>query len=306
MAVIDSQVVQLFCMLLFITIVSCFFIYHYSKGKDISDPDAKIQRLHTFYIAGILVFLVIELITSICMGNSGRDEILRYVSFAATVSSLIMSVVAIIFTIVYSSRGDEQYKKIDNASDKVSNSLIEFTKRTQDIDSTVSLFKETSDLLTGKMEAIISELKDVKSMTEEIKDTTQSNQANSESGDFSWDTEGKKHKNVLEQFIYSGSFNGNCALYACVLSKDSGKRFSMSDIPDGNPNAVNYRYGYIIAASALGLIDGEINRDDCLIKYYYPPIKELLEEDLKQSINKSNTEIRQSRFDAIKAFFGRD
>lgn len=306
--IIYSNWLHLVSMLLCIAVVACVFIRYYAKGKDIDDSDKKVQKLHTFYISGILVFIIIELVTGLCMRQGNSSEILSYVSFAATLSSLIMSIVAIIFTIVFSSRGDEQYKKIDRASDRVSESLSEFSKRTYDIDNSVSLFKEASDSLTKKMEAILSELRDVRSITEEIKDTTSNYKvdSDSESGGFSWDTDGKKSKKVLDTFISSGSFSGNCALYACVLSKEKEKHFSLTDITDGTPNDISYRYGYLVAASALGIIDGDIDREDCIIKYYYHPIKQLLEDDIERYINSSKNYIdkRRAQFNSIKTLFG--
>lgn len=311
--IINSNLLHMACMLLCIAIVACVFINHYAKGKDVDSNDKKIQKLHTFYVTGILVFIIIELATGICMRQDNHNEILSYVSFAATLSSLIMSVVAIIFTIVYSSRGEEQYKKIDNASDKVSASLDEFSKRTHDIDNSVSLFKDTSDALTIKMEAILADLKDVKSMTEEIKDTTSNNQVSNDVGvtNFTWKTDNKRTNKILEdlveKLIKTGSFNGNCALYACVLSKESGKSFSITDISIATPAAISYRYGYLVAASALGIIEGDIKRDCCSIKYYYSSIKQLLEKYFTESISKAiDKERKQLRLDQINSFFNSD
>lgn len=92
----NSNVIQLISMLLCIAVVVCFFIFNYNRGVDVQDSKAKVQKLHLFYISGILVFIIIELATGLCMGNAKHDDILSYVNFAATLSSLIMSVVAII------------------------------------------------------------------------------------------------------------------------------------------------------------------------------------------------------------------
>lgn len=151
----NSNVIQLISMLLCIAVVVCFFIFNYNRGVDVQDSKAKVQKLHLFYISGILVFIIIELATGLCMGNAKHDDILSYVNFAATLSSLIMSVVAIIFTIVSGSRGDEQYKKIDNASDKVAESLAKFSEQTNVIDASISSFKSSTDALTTQMNTII-------------------------------------------------------------------------------------------------------------------------------------------------------
>lgn len=261
MAVIDSQVVQLFCMLLFITIVSCFFIYHYSKGKDISDPDAKIQRLHTFYIAGILVFLVIELITSICMGNSGRDEILRYVSFAATVSSLIMSVVAIIITIVFSNRSSEQFGKLDTVTDDVKgavdelkhaskdlmSSVIEFSGKSQSIEDRVKDFQTEASSLQASLSDIIDRLCKIEDKTDKTYEATMGE--NSPKGGKT--NKGQSHS--FKDFVSHCSFAGTKVLYACALSHETGVRLSLDEVSDGEID-MYYMYGYLIACQASGFV----------------------------------------------------
>lgn len=77
----NSNVIQLISMLLCIAVVVCFFIFNYNRGVDVQDSKAKVQKLHLFYISGILVFIIIELATGLCMGNAKHDDILSYVEF---------------------------------------------------------------------------------------------------------------------------------------------------------------------------------------------------------------------------------
>ena len=302
--IVNSNLLHMVCMLLCVAVVACVFIRYYSKGKDIECNENRIQKLHTFYIVGILAFIIIELITGIGMKQDNRADILSYVSFAATLSSLIMSVVAIIFTIVFSSRGDEQYKKIDNASEKVNQSLATFSDRTNDLDQSIELFKNTSDSLTIKLDAILNGLKEVKGATDEIKDNL-SNQKQVISSVSEASLNNVESEKLIEHFILSGSFNGNCALYACVLSKDNNKKFSLSKISIGTPSAISYMYGYIVAASSLGIIDGDLDRDECSINNYLPTIKPLLETAIQDYINKSkdSKQKRKAKFDKIKSLF---
>ena len=238
------------------------------------------------------------------MTQDNHSDILSYVSFAATLSSLIMSVVAIIFTIVFSSRGDEQYKKIDNASEKVNQSLASFSDRTNDLDQSIELFKNTSDSLTIKLDEILSGLSDVKGIAEEIKDNT-SNQKQVSTSKTEASFNNVESEKLIEHFIQSGSFNGNCALYACILSKDKKKSFSLAKISIGTPSAISYMYGYIVAASSLGIIDGDLDREECIIKYYLPKIKTLLENAIQDYIDKSkdSKQKRRAKIDKIKSLF---
>lgn len=93
----------------------------------------KDKRLHLGYICGICIFLIVELATYICIQSDHSVEIVSYISFASTLSSLILSVVAIIYAIVSNNKGEVQYGKIDTASSKISDSVSEFSKKSEEL-----------------------------------------------------------------------------------------------------------------------------------------------------------------------------
>lgn len=64
-----------------------------------------------YYISGLLIFIIIELITYVCVNNDNTDQIVGYISFASTISSLFLSVVAIIYAIVSNNQGEAQYQR---------------------------------------------------------------------------------------------------------------------------------------------------------------------------------------------------
>ena len=102
----------------------------------------KDKRLHLGYICGICIFLIVELATYICIQSDHSVEIVSYISFASTLSSLILSVVAIIYAIVSNNKGEVQYGKIDTASSKITDSVSEFSKKSEE------LTQGLSDVLT--------------------------------------------------------------------------------------------------------------------------------------------------------------
>ena len=53
-----SPILQYALMLGCTAVVVCFFIRQYNRGTDIQDKDGRIQKLHTFYVSGILVFII--------------------------------------------------------------------------------------------------------------------------------------------------------------------------------------------------------------------------------------------------------
>ena len=298
-AVFDSNAFQLLCMLVCIAVVVCFIVFQYNRGTDISDPKAKLQKLHTFYISGILVFIIVELVTGLCMGNNESSEILSYVNFAATLSSLIMSVVAIIFTIVSGNRGDEQYKKIDIASDKVVDSLERFTSKTDDIDKSVDEFKAIAKDLSLQMEGLCKEMGGTHSDVSEVKRLLTEQQLHAEAivpKDDEEKIDVDKRK-FVDSFLSISSFSGDVALYACVLAKDNSKTFSLKQISQGDD--VLYRYGYLVAALAAGLIQGTVTPDYCNITGYSQELKDSLVAVIDNCISRQTDEkIKQDFIDA--------
>lgn len=298
---INTQIVQLICMLVCIAVVVCFYIRQYNRGADIQDKEGKIQRLHTFYVSGILVFIVIELVTGLCMGNAHHSDILSYVNFAATLSSLIMSVVAIIFAIVTSNRGETQYKKIDSASDKVADSLGRFTEKTEDIDKSVEEFKVIAKELSIQMDSLFKEMGGTHNDVSEVKRMLTEQQLHAETV-VPKDDEKKKEVNsqrFVDFFLSICSFSGDIALYACVLAKDNSKTFSLKQISGGDD--VSYKYGFLIAALSAGLIQGTVTPDFCSITGYIPELKDGLIDVIANVINRQTDEkIKQEFSDAKK------
>lgn len=90
---INSDIFKLISILL--AIVALFYIG--MKNKPTSGLN---KSFHLWYICGITVFIVIELVTCIIVGNVEAVNIMNYISFAATLASLILSVLAIFMTVL--------------------------------------------------------------------------------------------------------------------------------------------------------------------------------------------------------------
>ena len=86
------------------------------KSTDSSDcyMSKKIIKVHRNYIAGFLGFAVIMLITAKYGGP--ENAIFTYLSFGSTITSLVLSILAIFVTVQSSSDLYKQFTRIDNAS----------------------------------------------------------------------------------------------------------------------------------------------------------------------------------------------
>ena len=308
---LESNLLQLTGMLLCIIVVVCLFIRGYHSSRDESDSkDVDRQKLHKYYISGILVFIIIELVTGICMRTEGADRILSYINFAATLSSLILSVVAIIYSIVNSRKGEEQYGKIDKASGKIDESLKDFSSKALEMsdkinafEGTVSSIKDLTINLDGKLQDAIERLKHIDDTTTQFKETF----------NFHGDQINNKADNPvpvipLEQvnsFVNHGSFLGNLAVLACVLSKESNHPFKLKDISNNDEKNFAYIYGYIFSSMAIGIIVGRIVCDECTVEKVPDGLKDSLEARIKKQISniKERKQHRQDYYDLVVNLF---
>lgn len=266
---IDSGILTLFVVLLaIIAIIFLFLKYRQNDGK---------CKVHMYYISGLLIFIIIELITYVCVNSNDTDQIVSYISFASTISSLFLSVVAIIYAIVSNNQGEAQYQKIDGASDRISTSIDRF-----------SLMSES---LSENIKSILSKLDEIRVISDETRKTvSQKNYQSHTSGQIDPAIEDKIidpaiEDKIIDGYIKGGSYYGNLGLLACVYSYEKHQPFIATEIISTNSD---YLLGYIISSSALGIISASIDNDNRVnISMILPTIKEKLIASIEAFIDKS-------------------
>lgn len=226
------------------------------------------NKLHLLYVSGILVFVIIELVSYICIGNGANsDSIVSYVSFASTLSSLILSVVAIIYTIVSNQKGNDVFLKISDRAEAINGVSDRLCKIVDNLDNKLNRFE-------NELHVIHDITNDTNDAIKGISNAAASNGLSEGSisiGD------------VLSQLIQTGSVLGNAALLACCYSFKKHKELDLKVLFENNEE---YVYGYIIAVSCLSFITVEIKDNIVSVSYVY----EKLEEQLKQFFAKADPE----------------
>lgn len=273
----------------------------------------KDKRLHLGYICGICIFLIVELATYICIQSDHSVEIVSYISFASTLSSLILSVVAIIYAIVSNNKGEVQYGKIDTASSKITDSVSEFSKKSEELtqglsdvltklDEVKNISIETRDNVSQMNRAGLNNPKDSQSdikqsLSSDQVDNTTTDEVEKEDGiDIEKQVVEAKNQasqdtidRVVSGFVNMGSFVGNLSLLACVYSHDVNKPFNASDIfPPSSQDNNMYIFGYIIASTALGVVTAQNINGKFQVINYYDRVKSLLEDNISAYISRTN------------------
>ncbi|WP_346711932.1 hypothetical protein [Phocaeicola plebeius] len=275
---INSGILTLSVILLaIVAIIFLFLKYRQNDEKG---------KVHIYYISGLLIFIIIELITYVCVNNNNTDQIVDYISFASTISSLFLSVVAIIYAIVSNNQGEAQYQKIDGASDRISISVDKF-----------SLMSES---LSGSIDSILSKLDEIKVISDETRKTVSQNYQSHTGSSI----DQSAVLQIIDGYINNGSYYGNLSLLACVYSNENKRPFFSSEII---PTDSEYALGYIISSSSLGVINVFIDDKRCItVNTVLPIIKEKLIHAIEAFIEKSNPEYKsgnQELYEKLKQIF---
>lgn len=208
----------------------------------------KVVKLHRNYIAGILGFAIIMLLTAKFGGPN--NAIFEYLSFGSTITSLVLSILAIFVTVQSSSDLYKQFSRIDNATDTIN-------KASTKIDGTLSALQEveanltsSSSIISSQLEGLVEKIDEkIKTRMKETEDNiskqlAQSQNTITQSTSISSDSGNGKDENK-QYFIGITSATGLMTLYACTLSAEKNKMFELSQLFKGNEA---YSFGYLIGA----------------------------------------------------------
>lgn len=250
--ILNSDILKLFVILL--AIVAIVFLFLKFRKDD------EHRKIHIYYISGLCVFIILELVTYICVNNDNAKDIVSYISFASTLSSLLLSVVAIIYAIVSNNKGDAQYQKIDRASDRISVS--------------VDRFSGISESLSENINSILIKLDEIKNISKETRTAVTNigtSTAQMPSGTVDVNS-------LIKGYVAAGSLSGNLSLLACVYSAEKKMPFDLTMLfGDNTP----YCYGYIVASSALGIIQTIQRGYTITVTNYFPTLQEELVAQIK-------------------------
>lgn len=222
----------------------------------------KIIKLHRNYIVGFLSFAVITIISAKYGGPN--NNIFDYLSFGSTITSLVLSVLAIFVTVQSSSDLYKQFTRIDNATETIttiSKQLDGTLDKITDVEKKLTL---TSNIITNQIDSIISRVDE--KLKERMQETEHklSEQINS----LNISTVSGKEQNSEEAldfvsklktyYLNSISATGALAIYACILSKDYNKEFILPDLLKGNEL---YAYGFLVSTISSGLLNAKIEEN---------------------------------------------
>lgn len=276
------------------------------KSSEVSECflSKKIIKVHRNYIAGFLGFAIIMLLTAQYGGP--KNAIFEYLSFGSTITSLVLSILAIFVTVQSSSDLYKQFTRIDNATDTIKNVSTQIDGTLVALKTTESNLQETAKTISSQLDNIVEQIDDrFRTHMKETEDNiskqfvaSMNNTSTINEQDVIQNQEAID--NLKRYFISITSANGLLILYACTLSIEQKKMFELSNIFKGNEA---YTFGFLIASISTAIVqftnDATNNQITCQSSLFssselYEAIKDRIRQqqfgvDYFERINNINT-----------------
>ncbi len=248
-----------------------FRAYENTFQKDGISEKRQTMKIHLLYIAGILLFIIIELASYLAIKSDPIGEsLMQYISFASTLTSIILSILAIILTIVTTSKGDSTILKIEQASEKLDQTLLKLKdiseRYNEKVDESCKNLQNANDILRNTSseikESLSTTFDNMKRKLEELDTNVCESKAeiyrlgNSidrlKDGDTT--SSDRKPTNIdYKNLIQTGSFLGNLGLLACCIAYKTKK--PVIYIKKINSEWEQYIAGYLVALSTTQMLE---------------------------------------------------
>lgn len=216
----------------------------------------KIIKVHRNYIAGFLGFAVIMLITAKYGGP--ENAIFTYLSFGSTITSLVLSILAIFVTVQSSSDMYKQFSKMEDVTRSITSTSEQINSTLGNLKDTESNLQSTSLNISKQIDCLIDKIDErVKTRIKETEDNIskqleESLNNISQTGNQQIQSNDENVEKVKRYFVNTTSGNGLLALYACALSFEKSKPFELSFLFQGNEP---YTFGFLIACISVSMVN---------------------------------------------------
>ena len=222
--------------------------------------------IHFFYVTLILISLIIFLATKHWTKIEGFTE---FLSVAATITSLVLGVLAIIYSFVSNGAMSQFLGSIDSSTASIQNVSVELRAAAHEAEK----IQERAEEKTSQLQYIVSDLRQALA---DISDrTTNIDNKNGHIKDLQADISRLAYKSAdnnspilwtkdhIRYALITASHVGMIALNAVLLAEEDNKYCDLNGLFNINEaRTFNYVYGYLIASTACQLINVESQTKD--------------------------------------------
>lgn len=217
------------------------------------------KPVHYWYWIGILTLLCVGLFSK---AYGSDTELVQFVSFAATLSSLILAVVAILYNFVTHNQSLKNAESLNRSVDRVDDSAGRVREASKELCELVKELPQHLDALSSEQRKTRESFDEVKAtLTRSTTETVQSMPA---------------EQTVAEEFVRDAPFLGQIALYTCLLSKEKQITFRPEEIYRKEEN-VGYMWGFLMGAKAANQVRFSFDEESMIVlEYVHPYIEQYI------------------------------
>lgn len=253
------------------------------KEPRLSDEIVKLQKHRIMLWCAVIIiafFLIIQFTVANCENKVLADQF----TFASTISSIILSVIAIIMSVVSGESINNLLHKFRDVHDEISDVPHNIDSSIQKMDDASSKFEGIYDNLKDAPQKIEANTQIMKSVSKDINDSISllsvlisdiqdkthsideniammKNQIfNEEPRNVRPSEQPQLTEKQTKRIITSGSPSGGLMLYAIKLAKDTNKLLSLPDLVSTlkTSGTYDYFYGYYVAMQAMGMVSCQL------------------------------------------------
>lgn len=247
------------------------------------DKDREIQKTREFnYILWtIIIILAIMLVNLFAQQTCENQEFVNQVSFASTISSIILSVIAIIMTVVSNDSINSLLHKVRDLHDNIKDVSSDIKRTSVDLSESVKKLNSLEESLNKIPSELEITQKNINQNIERLRDMLDNATKKIEGIDQKTDilkgslslniTEVSSFENTMDNkflnyFIESLPVVPILAVYICILAKERSMKFQIDDIirSVGLQEYQGYISAVIVIFRALKLIGIKQNEDDTM------------------------------------------
>ena len=223
------------------------------------------KEIHYKYV---ISYLVATIILIVALAYYDVPNLVDKFSFALTLSSLLLAILAIFYTIISAHKQDSQFSKIIEATSTLNSSV-------HDIDKAASSIARLTEDIPQHFQSINTKIDGIQDTYKALTDT-EKNAELKDSGEI--DSESRKLKPLIARL----QFSGMAVLYFFVKASYKSKCMDYSDFDEFDMASLDYALGILNGFEVTELIDFKLHKKSIVPTY----CDNLLYDELRKELDR--------------------
>jgi len=186
---------------------------------------------------------------------TSNTDLIKYISFASTIASLLLALLAIVYAYLSNSTFSKNVNLINEVSNELKSNSRNLSNISDSIGEEIKKLPLTIQGVDKKVDKIPELIKELSKGEPFIMDEKRKDIENKETC-------------TISDFLDNSSFNGLYALYAINIVYEKKIAFNLGDLYRSLGRlSIDYEWGFLVATGAMGIIDFKTSKNIWTIAY---------------------------------------